>query len=129
MSEIRPYTCTSCHSSFKTESGMLSHVSRQHTGPQLNDTLGRHYSQKLESLQSENAVLRRECDESRTALDASQNTTALYAAMLSKTLDGEAKALVELRKAYGENEKLAAAVGLRDLVLKARLDVTLPNPL
>ena len=127
MSEIRPYECTACHGSFKTESGMLSHVSRQHTGPQLNDTLGRHYSQKLESLQSENERLRHELEKSQATLEKVLIKTANDITLIAGSEEVAMEALAELRKAYRDQETLTLAVVLRERNIDELLKEALPK--
>ena len=124
----RPYKCPACYGSFRTESGMMIHLGRQHEAPQALEALGKNYEMKLERQQKENASQGIEISDLKTKL-AERDKDLIIANMRNTILNEEnIKLMLEMRKMFDERGKLIIGYVARDYVLQERFGVKLPNP-
>ena len=117
----RPYKCSLCHSAFRNESGMKWHVAHRHEMPNALDALGKQYETKTLNQQEENAFLRRDNERLTRELDQAKLD-------LLKEKGDRLIQVNENLRLHEEIRKGAMMILARDMVLKQRLNIELPNP-
>ena len=117
----RPYKCPLCHSVFRSESGMKWHIAHRHEIPNAFDALGKDYETKARNLLEENALLKtkveqleRELEQTKIALIQEQGERLEEAA--------------EVSRLNNDIQKAAIAIAARDIIIKQRLNIEMPNP-
>ena len=117
----RPYKCPLCHSVFRNESGMKWHIAHRHDIPTAFDALGKDQAAKTLSLQSENQALRNNVEVLTRELERTRTDLETERARHLKWMDEVIGLRQDLEKALG-------AIVIRDLIIKNRLGIEMPNP-
>ncbi len=117
----RPYKCPLCHSTFRNESGMKWHIAHRHEIPTAFDALGKDYETKTTSLLEENALLKRKVKQLEMALEQANID------LMQERGETLIKA-TEVMKLNNDIQKMMMALVVRDILIKERLNVELPNP-
>lgn len=117
----RPHKCPLCHSVFRTESGMKSHLARQHETPAVANALATEYAAKSVGLQEENTQLKQKLHHA----EARQMETDLE---LAQELAARAKDLAQIQHLRNELNEAMMQLWMVHGLVKERLGIALPNP-
>ena len=117
----RPYKCPLCHATFRNESGRNWHIAHRHEIPNAFDVLGKNYESKLMTLQEENKLLKKKVEDLERELSQAEIET-----MKERTEKLEETARVI--KLNNDIQKMAMAIAARDIIIKERLGIVMPNP-
>ena len=124
----RHHKCTLCHALFRTESGMMGHVSRSHEAPQALEALGKTYDGKLDELRKENATQAQEIKDLKTKLEDTRRSLSNTTLLLIKEQEKNVTLMLQIRNMDHDQRRLVIAYVVRDQILKERYGVTLPDP-
>lgn len=117
----RPYKCPLCQSAFRNESGMKWHISHRHEIPAAFDALGKDYEAKIANLNQENALQKKKVEKLEKQLQETE--IALMREKAEKMV--ETAKVVELNNA---TQKMIMMITVRDILIKERLNIEMPNP-
>jgi len=124
----RPYKCPVCHGPFRTESGMMSHLSRQHETPQAMEALGKTFEEKRAEDRRGKAESEQEASELKVKLDDMTKKFMLVTADLPGLYEENATLRLQVQNLTKDFNKLFLAFLGREKILRERFGVDLPNP-
>ena len=113
----RPYKCTLCHSLVRTESGMMSHVSRSHEAPQALEALGKYYDGKLDGLRKENVIKTQEIIDLKAKLGDTTRNLANTNLLLIEEKGQNITLMSRIRNMADDQNRLVIAFVVRDEIL------------
>ena len=124
----RPYKCALCHGTFRTESGMMGHVYRNHEAPQALEALGKTYEKKLDGLRKENATQSQEINNLKAKLDSTTKKLTHTGLLLIEEKSQNVTLTSHIRNMDNIQARLVIAIVVRDNMLMERLGIKLPSP-
>jgi len=117
----RPYKCPLCHSAFRNESGMKWHISHRHEIPAAFDALGKDYKAEITNLNQEIVLKNKKAEQLEKEL---QETQIALMREKAEKIAANAK-IAELENTI---QKMMMMIAVRDILIKERLNIELPNP-
>jgi len=100
---------------------MKWHVAHRHEVPAALDALGKDYEAKTASLKEENSQLKQKLDQLQVEL-------SLIKVTLLEEKAEKLEALTQIQRLEQERDKTIMALAARDIILRDKLNIELPNP-
>ncbi len=117
----RAYKCPLCNSAFRNESGMKWHIAHRHEIPTAFDALGKDYETRITNLHEKNSLLEKKVEQLERELE--QTKIALIQEQTKRL-----KEYAETLKLNQDLHKAVMAIAGRDILIKQRLNIDMPNP-